>query len=58
MVSKDALEKKAKRWESMEAEDAEQKFYWWLAGATFLQLGSAGYSYADILWMQQDCEPI
>ena len=38
MVSKDALEKKAKRWESMEAEDAEQEFYWWLAGATFLQL--------------------
>ena len=53
LYSKDVLEKKAKRWESMEAEDAEQEFYWWLAGATFLQLGtwSAGYSCAEILWM-------
>ena len=43
MLTKYALEKKA--------EDAEREFYWWLAGATFLQLWSAGYSYAEILWM-------
>ena len=56
ITAKDALEKKAKHWESMEAEEAEQKFYWWLAGATFLYLGawSAGYSYAEILWMQRE----
>ena len=40
LYSKDVLEKKAKRWESMEAEDAKQEFHWWLAGATFLQLGT------------------
>jgi len=49
-LSKDVLEKKAKRWESMKA---EREFYWWLAGAAFLQIGiwSAGYSYAEVLWM-------
>jgi len=54
--SKDALEKKAKRWESMDAEAAEREFYWWLAGAAFLQIGtfSAGYSYSEVLLMQQD----
>jgi len=37
----------------MRAEAAEREFYWWLAGATFLQLGTwtVGYSYAEILWM-------
>jgi len=54
--SKEALEKKEKRWESMETEDAEREFYWWLAGAAFLQIGtfSAGYSYQEVLWMQQE----
>merc|ERR1711962_738165 len=54
--SKDVLEKKRKEWSSMEAGDAEREFYWWLAGATFLQLGTwtAGFSYAEILWMQQE----
>jgi len=53
--SKDVLEKKSKQWSSMEAGDAEREFYWWLAGATFLQLGtwSAGYSYGEVLFMQQ-----
>ena len=53
MLSKDALEKKAQQWESMRADDAEREFYWWFAGATFLQIGtlSTGYSYAEILWM-------
>lgn len=53
--SKDVLEKKRKEWSSMEAGDAEREFYWWLAGATFLQLGtwSAGYSYGEVLFMQQ-----
>jgi len=52
-LSKDFLEKKAKRWESMKA---ERQFYWWLAGAAFLQIGtwSAEYSYAEVLWMQQE----
>ena len=51
----EALEKKEQRWKSMKAEDAEREFFWWLAGATFLQLGTwtAGFSYAEILWMQQ-----
>ena len=54
-LSKEALEKKEQRWKSMKAEDAEREFFWWLAGATFLQLGTwtAGFSYAEILWMQQ-----
>jgi len=53
--SKDVLEKKSKQWSSMKAEDAEREFYWWMAGATFLQLGtwSAGYSYGEVLFMQQ-----
>ena len=53
MLSKDALEKKAQQWESMRADDAEREFYWWFAGATFLKIGtwSAGYLYAEILWM-------
>jgi len=55
-LSKEALEKKEQRWKSMKTEDAEREFYWWLAGATFLQLGTwtAGFSYAEILWMQQE----
>ena len=54
VTSKEALEKKAKRWESMDAEDAEREFYWWLAGAAFLQIGtfSAGYSYQEVVRMQ------
>jgi len=56
MSSKDVLEKKIQRWENMKAEDAERELYWWLAGATLLQLGtwSSGYSYAEIIWMQED----
>ena len=40
----------------MKAEDAEKEFFWWLAGATFLQLGtwSAGYSYKEVVWMQAE----
>ena len=38
--SKDVLEKKRKEWSSMEAGDAEREFYWWLASAAFLQLGT------------------
>ena len=56
LVSKDALEKKALQWKSMKAEDAERDYYWWLAGAAFLQIGtfSAGYSYQEVVWMQRE----
>jgi len=56
LVSKDALEKKAQQWKSMKAEDAERDYYWWLAGAAFLQIGtfSAGYSYQEVVWMQRE----
>ena len=56
VVSKDVLDKKAKQWEGMKAEDVEKEFFWWLAGATFLQLGtwSAGYSYKEVVWMQTE----
>merc|ERR1711972_777081 len=56
VTSKEALEKKEKQWENMKAEDAEREFYWWLAGAAFLQIGTftAGYSYSEVLLMQQD----
>ena len=39
-----------------EAEDTERVFYWLLAGAAFLQIGtwSARYSYLELLWMQQE----
>jgi len=54
-LSKDVLEKKAQRWESMKTEDTEREFYWSLAGAAFLQIGtwSARYSYTELLWMQR-----
>jgi len=56
VTSKEALEKKIQQWENMKAEDAEREFYWWLAGAAFLQIGtfSAGYSYQEVLAMQMD----
>ena len=56
VVSKDVLDKKAKQWATMKAEDVEREFFWWLAGATFLQLGtwSAGYSYKEVVWMQAE----
>ena len=40
----------------MKAEDVEREFFWWLAGATFLQLGtwSAGYSYKEVVWMNTE----
>ena len=40
----------------MKAEDAEKEFFWWLAGATFLQLGTwrAGYSYKEVVWMETE----
>ena len=60
VTSKDVLEKKSKRWASMKAEDAEKEFFWWLAGATFLQLGtwSAGYSYKEVVWMQTEASKL
>jgi len=56
VTSKEALEKKEKQWENMKAEDAEREFYWWLAGAAFLQIGTftAGYSYSEVVYMQQE----
>ena len=60
VISKDVLDKKAKRWANMKAEDAEKEFFWWLAGATFLQLGtwSAGYSYKEVVWMETEASKL